>query len=296
MKQWINAFRLHTLPLAFSCIIVGGGIAAADGYINIKILVLAFVTTLLLQVLSNLANDYGDFVKGADNENRIGSRRALQSGLISESQMIKAICIISMLCSLSGVWLIYEGIKGLGIASYILFAIFGIIAIIAALKYTMGKNPYGYAGMGDLFVFIFFGLLGVLGTYFLHAHLLYWALLLPATAVGLLSTAVLNINNMRDHIEDEKSGKNTVVVRMGINRAKWYHLALNLLGVLFMVSFSGISWDSLILFIAGIILFGNLTISIIRCNELVIFNLFLKKQAMFTFIYSALFVLTLYIR
>lgn len=151
--KWINAFRLRTLPLAFSCIIMGSGLAFRDGQFNLTVFVLALVTTLFLQILSNLANDYGDFVKGTDNNNRVGPDRTLQSGLITKDEMVKAMWLIALLCSVFGVWLIYEGTKGLDLHRGGLFAILGLAAMGAAVKYTMGKNPYGYAGLGDLLFF-----------------------------------------------------------------------------------------------------------------------------------------------
>jgi len=183
--NWINAFRLRTLPLAFSCIIMGSGLAMADGQFNLTVFTLALVTTLFLQILSNLANDYGDFVKGTDNEDRVGPDRTMQSGLITKHEMINAMWIIAFLCSVFGVWLIYEGTLGLDLKKAGLFAILGLTAMGAAVKYTMGKNPYGYAGLGDIFVFLFFGWLGVLGSYFLHTHSFQWNLLLPASTIGL---------------------------------------------------------------------------------------------------------------
>jgi len=147
--NWINAFRLRTLPLAFSCIIMGSGLAMADGQFNLTVFTLALVTTLFLQILSNLANDYGDFVKGTDNEDRVGPDRTMQSGLITKHEMINAMWIIAFLCSVFGVWLIYEGTLGLDLKKAGLFAILGLTAMGAAVKYTMGKNPYGYAGLGE---------------------------------------------------------------------------------------------------------------------------------------------------
>ena len=180
MKKWINAFRLRTLPLAFSCIIMGSGLAYATGQFNLTVFILALITTLFLQILSNLANDYGDFVKGTDNDERVGPDRTMQSGLITKPEMVRIMWVIALLCSIFGVWLIYEGTNGLDLSKAGLFAILGLTAMGAAVKYTMGKNPYGYAGLGDIFVFLFFGWLGVLGSYFLHTHTLNWELLLPA--------------------------------------------------------------------------------------------------------------------
>ena len=186
IKTWLSAFRLRTLPLAFSCIIMGSGLAYADDQFNLTVFVLALITTLFLQILSNLANDYGDFIKGTDNDERVGPDRTLQSGLITKVKMIKAMWVIALLCSIFGVWLISEGTIGLEFKKAGLFAILGLSAMGAAVKYTMGKNPYGYAGLGDIFVFLFFGWLGVLGSYFLHTHTFHWELLLPASSIGFL--------------------------------------------------------------------------------------------------------------
>ncbi|MBC8214938.1 MAG: 1,4-dihydroxy-2-naphthoate octaprenyltransferase, partial [Candidatus Marinimicrobia bacterium] len=140
MKIWLSAFRLRTLPLAFSCIIMGSGLAMADGKFNLIVFGLALITTLFLQILSNLANDYGDFVKGTDNEERVGPKRTMQSGFINVGQMKKAMWVIALLCSIFGVWLIYEGTLGLDLKKAGLFAILGLTAMGAAVKYTMGKN------------------------------------------------------------------------------------------------------------------------------------------------------------
>ncbi|MCH7612189.1 MAG: 1,4-dihydroxy-2-naphthoate octaprenyltransferase [Candidatus Marinimicrobia bacterium] len=291
MNKWIKAFRLRTLPLAFSCIIMGSGLAMADGHFNGLVFGLALITTLFLQILSNLANDFGDFVKGTDNKNRVGPDRTLQAGLVTKEQMVKAMWAISLLCSIFGVWLIYEGTLGLDLIKAGLFAVLGIAALGAAVKYTIGKNPYGYAGLGDLFVFLFFGLLGVLGSYFLHTHTFHWKLLLPASAIGLFTTAVLNINNMRDHVEDEKSGKNTIVVKMGIERAKRYHLLLNSLGIVLMLLYvfpNNKLADYLFLFAIPLMMIP--THQLFKNDDYESFDSYLKKQAVGTFIFSILFV------
>ena len=253
--KWINAFRLRTLPLAFSCIIMGSGLAFGDDQFNLTVFVLALITTLFLQILSNLANDYGDFVKGTDNKNRVGPERTLQAGLITKDEMVTAMWIIALLCSVFGVWLIYEGTKGLDLHRAGLFAILGLAAMGAAVKYTMGKNPYGYAGLGDVFVFLFFGWLGVIGSYFLHTHSIDIKIVLPASAIGFFTTAVLNINNMRDHEADAKSGKNTLVVRIGISWAKRYHFMLNFIGVLFIVLYTVPAINAIWCFLFGFVLF-----------------------------------------
>ena len=292
IKTWLSAFRLRTLPLAFSCIIMGSGLAYAADQFNLTVFVLALITTLFLQILSNLANDYGDFIKGTDNDERVGPDRTLQSGLITKVKMIKAMWVIALLCSIFGVWLISEGTIGLEFKKAGLFAILGLSAMGAAVKYTMGKNPYGYAGLGDIFVFLFFGWLGVLGSYFLHTHTFHWELLLPASSIGFFTTAVLNINNMRDHEADAKSGKNTLVVRIGIEKAKNYHRALIVGGItlafVFVIPSSQYFHYA---FAVTIPLFVRFVQSIRKRNDFENFDPFLKKQAIATFIFAILFVL-----
>lgn len=226
LKHWLKAFRLRTLPLALSCILLGSALAAGDGYFNKNVFILALLTTVFLQILSNLSNDYGDSIHGADNAERVGPTRAVQSGAITAQQMKKAMIIFVLLSLISGIALVYEGTKDIDLGYGILFIVLGITAITAAIKYTAGKNPYGYRGLGDLFVFLFFGIVGVTGTYYLHHHELQSDLLLPASTIGFLSAAVLNLNNMRDRIPDEKAGKRTLVVYLGQERAKYYHLFL----------------------------------------------------------------------
>ena len=293
MNKWINAFRLRTLPLAFSCIIMGSGLAYADGRFNLTVFILALVTTLFLQILSNLANDFGDFVKGTDNEERVGPDRTMQAGLITKDEMIKAIWVIALLCSVFGVWLIYEGTLGLDLKKAGLFAILGLIAIGAAGKYTMGKIPYGYEGLGDLFVFLFFGWLGVIGSYFLHTHSIDINIVLPASAIGFFTTAVLNINNMRDHEADAKSGKNTLVVRIGITWAKRYHFMLNFMGTLFTIIYAVTDIKAAWFFLFGFVLFIKPAREILRNKDRTSFDPYLKKQAIATFLFTIIFVVIL---
>lgn len=225
-KRWSNAARIRTLPLSISGIIVGTAIAVHQGYFNMVIFSLALGTTLGLQILSNFANDYGDGVKGTDNETRVGPARAIQSGMISIKEMKQGIVIISILTLVMAILLIYSAFGMEDFWYAILFLLLGVSAIAAAINYTVGANAYGYRGLGDLFVFIFFGLVAVIGTYFLFAKEVLWIVLLPATAIGMLSVAVLNLNNMRDRLSDEKSQKFTLVVKMGEKKAKTYHYFL----------------------------------------------------------------------
>ena len=226
VRSWISAFRLRTLPLSLSSILMGSIIAYSQNKFMLEIAVLATATTVFLQILSNLANDYGDSKKGTDNTNRVGPERAVQSGAISLREMKNGIIISSLLSLLSGIALIYIGLKDCNLAYLVLFFVLGIASIAAAIKYTLGKNPYGYAGLGDLFVFLFFGIIGVIGTYFLHTHNFELVLVLPATAIGLLSASVLNMNNMRDIKNDAESNKKTLVVKLGIRKSKTYHTML----------------------------------------------------------------------
>jgi 1,4-dihydroxy-2-naphthoate octaprenyltransferase len=232
MKYWIESMRLRTLPLALANTITGSALAWAAGAFRWQVLVLAAVTTLLLQILSNMANDYGDFKNGKDTAERIGPRRMVQSGKISPKAMLRGIIMVVVLAILSGVGLIVAGFSNRtplvinNIQLMVVFAVLGLSAIAAAIKYTVGKNPYGYKAMGDVFVFIFFGLVGVIGTYFLHAFDFRWSLLLPASAIGLLSVGVLNLNNLRDYETDKKTGKRTLVVALGLPKARLYHACL----------------------------------------------------------------------
>jgi len=244
LKSWIAAFRLKTLPLALSNTIMGSALAAATNEFRWSVFGLAALTTILLQILSNIANDYGDFVNGKDTAARIGPKRMVQSGEISTRSMLRGIIFISILTIVSGVSLILIGTAGIDISSILLFGILGIGAIAAAIKYTVGKNPYGYRGMGDIFVFLFFGLVGVIGTFFLHTQSFNWDLLLPASAMGFLSTGVLNMNNLRDYEADKNAGKNTIVVAMGTSKAKIYHLLLITGACIFAILYTLINYNS----------------------------------------------------
>ena len=245
LSSWIGAARLRTLPLSISGIIVGSSIAGAEGYFDIAIFSLALGTTLGLQILSNFANDYGDGIKGTDNEERIGPARAIQSGLITQKDMMLAIIITAITTLLLAVLLIYAAFGSEMILTSLVFFLLGIGAIIAAMKYTMGDSAYGYRGFGDLFVFIFFGLVAVYGSYFLYSHDHNLVSLFPAISIGLLSVAVLNLNNLRDRISDKNAGKITMVVKLGESKAKDYHYAL-ILGALFcMVVYSVINSQDL---------------------------------------------------
>jgi len=237
-KAWLQAARLRTLPLSVSGILLGCFYAFSQGFINYAILGFALLTTLGLQVLSNFANDYGDGIKGTDNENRVGPQRAIQSGAITIPAMRKGIIITSLLTMIAAVTLIYVSFGRENFAYSIFFFVLGLAAIVAAIKYTVGNSAYGYKGLGDLFVFIFFGLVSVIGCYFLFAKEVDVLVIFPAVTVGLLSVAVLNLNNMRDQVSDALSGKNTIVVKMGAKNAKLYHYSVIVTALILTVVFA----------------------------------------------------------
>ncbi|WP_426092298.1 1,4-dihydroxy-2-naphthoate octaprenyltransferase [Flavobacterium sp. DSR3-2] len=235
MKHWIEAARLRTLPLSVSGIIVGSMYALAHPTDNIltptevfnwRLFGFAMLTTLGLQILSNFANDYGDGMKGTDNEDRVGPKRTIQSGVITPQAMKRAIIITSALTLLSAMLLIYYAFSDTNLWYSLFYLILGILAIISAIRYTVGNTAYGYKGFGDIFVFVFFGLVSTLGVNFLYSKQLDFQLVLPAIAIGLLSVGVLNLNNMRDEASDSKSNKNTIVVKIGGAKAKIYHYFL----------------------------------------------------------------------
>ena len=229
MKQvnaWISACRLRTLPLSISGAIVGSGIAYSRGFFDSSVFALTIATTLSLQILSNLANDYGDGIKGTDNENRIGPERALQSGKISPKQMQNAIIFNVISCLVLVICLIYTAFGAKQVLTSLVFICLGVLAIVAAIKYTVGASAYGYKALGDVMVFLFFGWLSVLGTYFLYTKQIDFLMLLPASTIGLLSTGVLNLNNMRDIESDKLSNKQTLAGYLGSKQSKIYHQLL----------------------------------------------------------------------
>ena len=292
IKPWIQAARLRTLPLSVSGIIVGSAYAYYQGFSDWRIVVLALLTTLGLQVLSNYANDYGDGVKGTD-ANRIGEKRLVASGVITAEQMKKAVIITAVLTFIIALLLIYIAFGKENFALSLIFILLGIGSIGAAIKYTVGKSAYGYSGFGDLFVFIFFGLVSVVGSNFLFTHFIDWKLFLPAISIGLLSVAVLNLNNMRDIENDKIAGKNTLVVKMGLENAKKYHEFLILTPFVLMILFSLVIKLS---FYAMILVFFILAVhlkTIKKSNKYEDFDPELKKVALSTFALSILYWLTL---
>lgn len=237
LLAWINAARLRTLPLSVSGILVGSGYAVYHDCFNGLIFSLAILTTLLFQVLSNFANDYGDGIKGTDNHERLGPERAFQSGKITKKDFKLGLIITSILGFISATSLILIAFGFENALMSLVFFSLGLIAIWAAIKYTVGDSAYGYRGFGDVFVFLFFGLVSVCGSYVLYAKTLDWVIFLGGASIGLLSTAVLNLNNMRDINSDKNAGKNTLVVYMGELKSKYYHSFLIILGILSLIGF-----------------------------------------------------------
>ena len=228
-QAWLESLRPKTLPLAFAAIIVGTVLAWEQGHFDPWVALLALITAGLLQILSNLANDYGDAVKGSDKPDRIGPLRGMQKGVITPQQMKRALIVTVVLICLFGLALLCAAWQSVG--DFIGFLALGGLSIVAAITYTVGTRPYGYIGLGDISVLVFFGWLSVLGSWYLQAHNVEAAIFLPATACGLLATAVQNINNLRDIDSDRQNGKNTLAVRLGPVNARRYHACL-LLGAL----------------------------------------------------------------
>lgn len=294
---WIDAFRLRTLPLALSSAILGSFLAYAEGMFNPAVFGLAISTTILLQILSNLANDFGDSQHGVDNAKRLGPVRTVQSGKISKPEMKLLIIGFTILSFFSGSLLIYFGLKNTNSGLIILFLLLGIASIAAAIKYTVGKNPYGYSGFGDLFVFIFFGLVGVCGTFFLHTNQFSPILLLPAASVGLLSAGVLNLNNMRDIDNDAVSGKKTLVVRIGSEKAKLYHTLLIVLSLALSVIFVIKTWQSVyqLMFLLSVFPLAFHLYEVFKNHVPQKLNSQLKVLALTTFFFSVMYSLGIFL-
>ncbi|MCF6307258.1 MAG: 1,4-dihydroxy-2-naphthoate octaprenyltransferase [Flavobacteriaceae bacterium] len=289
-KNWISAARLRTLPLSVSGIIVGSALGSDKPIWQTSIFWLAILTTIGFQVLSNFANDYGDGIKGTD-DNREGEKRLIASGVISPKQMKRAMAITALITLTIAILLIYQSFGSDDFMHSLLFFGLGIVSIVAALKYTIGNNAYGYYGFGDLFVFLFFGLLSVLGSYYLFTHQLQWDLLLPASTIGLLSMTVLNLNNMRDIENDAKNNKNTLVVSLGTKKSKIYHYFLMLIALFLAVAFTLFHYNSpkqFIFLVAFIPLLLNL-ITVFNNKTPILLDGELKKVALSTFLFSILF-------
>ena len=290
VKEWISAIRLRTLPLAIASIGLGSFLAAFEDKFKWQVFALSTLTTIFLQILSNLANDYGDSQHGADSEDREGPSRAVQSGKISPKAMKGAIYMLIVLSFLSGIGLLLVSFPNISLAFWILL-ILGVLSIGAAVNYTMGNNPYGYAGFGDLFVIVFFGFVGVMGTYFCHTGTFETTALLPAFSCGLLSTAVLNVNNIRDISSDEKAGKRSIPVRIGRQKAVIYHWALILIALSSTILYVLLNYSSplqfLFLVAAPFLLFNGMKVS--KTKESSQLDPYLKQMALSTLLFIVTF-------
>lgn len=299
IKDWISAMRLRTLPLAASAITLGVAVADLRYRADLTVGLLCLTTAICLQILSNFANDYGDFTKGTDNDKRIGNMRALQSGAITVGQMRFAIVLFVLLSLLCGISLLYKATNGLLNPAFLGFLLLGIVAIAAAIKYTVGKNAYGYSGLGDIAVFFFFGPVSVIGTFLLSTGLEFslqqdWIVLFPSFAVGLLSTAVLNTNNIRDIENDRNSGKFTIPVKIGLSNARVYHsllIVLSLVAWTVFLCFSYMHWIQLLVFPAMFLIVKTWT-GVLKTEPSPAYNVFLKQLSLGTLLLVFVFIAT----
>lgn len=289
LGPWISAFRLRTLPLALSCIGMAGFLAASAGKFSGTIFTLCCLTTIFLQILSNLANDYGDSVNGADHAGRKGPKRAVQSGAIPIEQMKRAVILFALLCLSSGLTLLFVSF-GADLNSVLFFLVIGLLSIAAAITYTVGKKPYGYAGLGDLSVLVFFGLVGVMGSLYLFTRQIDWSHILPAFSCGLFAIAVLNINNIRDIDSDRHAGKFSIPVRIGKQKASFYHWALLIAGLGAAVLYSIMNYHSpfqfLFLLVTPTFLHIGMAVWYKSSEEL---DPYLKQMALSTLLFVVLF-------
>ena len=289
IKVWIKAFRLRTLPLALSSIAMGGFLASAAGAFQWNIFLWCIATTIFLQVLSNLANDYGDSIHGADSADRKGPSRAVQSGVITKAQMRSAVIVFVILCLVSGVTLLLVAF-GLDWRALFFFLGLGVLSILAAIAYTVGRKPYGYMGLGDLSVLIFFGLVGVMGSYYLFTRHITGYEILPALSCGLFSIGVLNVNNIRDIESDRKAGKFSIPVRIGREKAVRYHWFLLLTGLttaaVYCILHYESPWQFLFLASAPLFIKNGLAVSQKPSHEL---DPYLRQMALSTLLFVLLF-------
>lgn len=289
VKSWIKAARLRTLPLALSGIIIGSGVAALYHVFSGLVCVLAVLTATALQVLSNFANDYGDFRKGTDNDARLGPTRTMQGGEITVKEMKQGIGLAILISFLFGMALIIA--SQISWQAVLIFIGLGLCCVLAAYYYTAGEKSYGYVGLGDVSVFVFFGLVAVSALYYLYAHYFNVQTLLPAISVGCFATGVLNLNNMRDRQNDMQSGKITVASRLGASGAKFYHLILILVGWITILLFAAFNFTSYraYLFILAAPFFIKDLVQIFQTEDEANLDPFLKKLSLATLLFSVLF-------
>ena len=296
LQIWVQAARLRTLPLSVSGIIMGNALALSHNDFSFIIFLLSILTAIAFQIVSNFANDYGDGIKGTDNEQRIGPKRVLQQGLLTSKNLKRGILVSVLVSIILSIALIYESLGLDELLFSVLFILLAIGAVAAAIKYTVGTNPYGYSGLGDLFVFIFFGWVSVIGSYFLQINSIDLSIVLFATSVGLLSVAVLNLNNMRDIENDLNSSKITLAVRLGGYKAKVYHFFL--ISIAIILFFIGIGEQPLLIKTIYTLVFVPLFLHLYRVfnlKEPKQFDPELKKLALTIFFISIVFFVTSYL-
>jgi 1,4-dihydroxy-2-naphthoate polyprenyltransferase len=288
---WISAARPRTLPLALASIILGSFLAASFGLFDFKIFSLTILTTVCLQILSNFANDYGDTQNGADLVGRVGPARAVQSGQITQSQMLKAMALLAILSLIFGLLLLFSAFQSFNSSEFYSFLGVGLLAILAAVTYTAGKKPYGYSGFGDLSVMIFFGLVGVIGTFYLQTKLIDTSIILPALSSGFFAATVLNINNLRDIDSDKIAGKKTIPVRYGKRFGIRYHKFSILSGVFCAVIYNFLNYKSPVqfLFLLAIPFFYKIITGFGVADSPQKIDTFLKKMALTSLLFSVLF-------
>ncbi|MFL2638810.1 MAG: 1,4-dihydroxy-2-naphthoate octaprenyltransferase [Flavobacteriaceae bacterium] len=290
LNEWVLAARLKTIPLSISGIAIGSFSAYYEDFFNIKIFILTVCTTISYQILSNLANDFGDGIRGTDLK-RVGPSRAFQTGKINPNEMKKGIVIFALLSLSLTICLVFLAFRQ-NTYYILLFLTTGIAAIAAAIKYTMGKNPYGYYGMGDFFVFIFFGVVSVIGSNFLYTKSIDLKLFFPAISVGLMSVGVLNLNNIRDIENDKKCGKNTIAVKLGLMNSKLYHYLLMINSIICIVIFHfKLENSSYFLLIVNSVIIALISLHCYQVSKAINpkdFNALLKPLVLKTFVYSLL--------
>lgn len=286
MKNWLSAARPRTLPLSLSSILMGSFLAASAGQFNWLIFAFCCLTTIALQVLSNFANDYGDTQNGADLAGRVGPQRAVQSGAITPKQMLNGIIVLAIVCLIFGISLLYFAFKDASTDAFLGFLGLGLLCMLAAYTYTAGKKPYGYAGLGDISVLIFFGLVGVLGSNYLYTKTFDWLNLLPALSCGFFATGVLNINNIRDIESDTRAGKKTIPARLGRETAIKYHWFLLIAGMASILLFSILKEQYIILYVLCFPLFF---INGIKVSKLPNPDPMLKQMSLSTLAFVLLF-------
>ncbi len=292
MSYWIKAIRLRTLPLSLATIALGSMLAASYGFHKWTLTIGAVLTTIFLQVLSNLANDYGDTQNGADHFKRKGPERMVQAGRISMREMYIAIVLFVIVSFVSGTWLCLAAFQWNTVRFWVFFLML-ILCIYAAIKYTAGKNPYGYKALGDISVFIFFGLFGVAASFYLHSSQLFLEVLLPAMSVGFLCMGVLNLNNMRDIPSDTEAGKVTIPILLGLHKAKIYHSILIVFALIIGLSYVFIQEDPVELYDFIFLLMSPLLlvhlVKIWKIKTHIEFDPLLKKLAIATLLFCILF-------